>query len=65
MDLDQIYHAHAAGLIGGFAVCGSIQGFVTNNDERINCLECLRRIVKQNYNPTKRQQNILKRDTSR
>jgi len=55
-------HAHASGLIGGYAVCGNQTGIVTENDETITCKKCLIIIVKQNYKPTKQQQYLIDYD---
>jgi hypothetical protein len=37
-------HANAAGLIGGFAVCGHQTGLVTTIDTAVTCRRCLDRM---------------------
>lgn len=39
-----IHHAHAAGIMGGFAVCNSPGGIVTDDLNHVDCPECVRRI---------------------
>lgn len=55
-----IQHANAAGLIGGFPVCGARTGFVMVREEHTNCPECLRAMVAQGYSLTEQQEEVLR-----
>ena len=39
-----IIHANAAGLVGGYSVCGDPQGDATDDLDRVTCPDCLANI---------------------